>query len=70
MYVISFFNMSKLFSSTIREDNIVEYNKLREYLHQKHQSIGDFLVESFKGVEVGGDLPTKEEWTNNNLDDQ
>lgn len=62
--------MSKLFSSTIREDNIVEYNKLREYLHQKHQSIGDFLVESFRGVEVGGDLPTKEEWINNNLDDQ
>ena len=70
MYVISFFNMSKLFSSTIREDNIVEYNKLREYLHKKHQSIGDFLVESFRGVEVGGDPTTKERWTNNNLDDQ
>ena len=70
MYVTSCFNMSKLFSSTIREDNIVEYNKLREYLHLKHQSIGDFLVESFRGVEVGGDPTTKETWTNNNLDDQ
>lgn len=50
--------MSKLFSSTIREDNIVEYTKLRKYLHQKHQSIGDFLVESFRGVEgreINGD---------------
>jgi hypothetical protein len=61
--------MSKLFSSTIREDNIVEYNKLREYLHQKHQSIGDFLVESFKGVEVAADLMTKEGFSSN-LDDQ
>lgn len=59
MYVTSFFYMSKLFSSTIREDNIVEYNKLREYLHHKHQSIGDFLVESFRGVEDAGDLMTK-----------
>lgn len=69
MYVTSYFNMSKLFSSTIREDNIVEYNKLREYLHQKHQSIGDFLVESFKGVEVAADLMTKEGFSSN-LDDQ
>ena len=61
--------MSKLFSSTIREDNIVEYNKLREYLHQKHQSIGDFLVESFRGVEVGADVMTKEGFSSN-LDDQ
>ena len=69
MYVTSYFNMSKLFSSTIRENNIVEYNKLREYLHQKHQSIGDFLVESFKGVEVAADLMTKEGFSSN-LDDQ
>ena len=61
--------MSKLFSSTIREDNIVEYNKLREYLHQKHQSIGDFLVESFRGVEVGAGIRPKE-YTSNDLDDQ
>ena len=68
MYVISFFNMSKLFSSTIREDNIAEYNKLREYLHQKHQSIGDFLVESFRGVEVVAGTRPKE-YTSNDLDD-
>ena len=60
--------MSKLFSSTIREDNIVEYNKLREYLHQKHQSIGDFLVESFRGVEVVAGTRPKE-YTSNDLDD-
>ncbi len=53
--------MSKLFSSTIREDNIVEYNNLREYLHNKHQSIGDFLVESFKGVKSRTVAPTKEQ---------
>ena len=69
MYVISFFYMSKLFSSTIREDNISEYNKLREYLHQKHQSIGDFLVESFKTVKVGAGSLTKE-CTSNDLDGQ
>ena len=60
--------MSKLFSSTIREDNIAEYNKLREYLHQKHQSIGDFLVESFRGVEVVAGTRPKE-YTSNDLDD-
>jgi hypothetical protein len=44
--------MSKLFSSTIREDNIQDYNKMRKYLNQKNQSIGDFLVESFREVEL------------------
>ncbi len=61
--------MSKLFSSTIREDNIVEYNNLREYLHTKHQSIGDFLVESFRGVKSRTVAPTKEEH-GSALDDQ
>ena len=61
--------MSKLFSSTIREDNIVEYNQLREYLHQKHQSIGDFLVESFKTVKVVAGTSQKG-YTSNDLDDQ
>ena len=61
MYVTSYFNMSKLFSSTIREDNIVEYNKLREYLHTKHQSIGDFLVESFRGVKSKPVAQTKDQ---------
>ena len=61
MYVISFFYMSKLFSSTIREDNIVEYNHLREYLHTKHQSIGDFLVESFRGVKSRSVAQTKDQ---------
>jgi len=61
--------MSKLFSSTIREDNIVEYNNLREYLHNKHQSIGDFLVESFKGVK-GRTVETTEEDHGSALDDE
>jgi hypothetical protein len=61
--------MSKLFSSTIREDNIIEYNNLREYLHTKHQSIGDFLVESFRGVK-GRTVETTKEEHGSALDEQ
>jgi hypothetical protein len=40
--------MSKLFSSTIREDNIIDYNNMREYLRNNNQSIGDFLIQSYR----------------------
>ena len=44
--------MSQLFSSTIREDNVTNYKRMREYLKITNQSIGDFLIQSYRNEVV------------------
>jgi hypothetical protein len=40
--------MSKLISTTIKEQDIGTYNNLRDYLTRNHISIGSFIIQSYK----------------------
>ena len=39
--------MSKLISTTIRENNVPTYNELKEYMKKSNTSIGDFIIQSY-----------------------
>jgi hypothetical protein len=40
--------MSKIISTTIREDDIPTYNKLRKFLDNEKISMGSFIISSFQ----------------------
>lgn len=40
--------MSKLVSTTIREDNIPTYIQLREHLKKNNTSLGDYLIGRYR----------------------
>jgi hypothetical protein len=48
--------MSQLTSVTIREDDIPTYKRMREYLSNKKQSVGRFLIDSYISLEATSTL--------------
>ena len=39
--------MSKIISTTIKEDNIPLYNELRKQLKRTNQSVGEYIIQSY-----------------------